>query len=63
MSVEDVVELLVSVIVSAVVSSVITEIRCRIHFACIDDMVKETLQHMKNACDEIISAIKSKTHC
>lgn len=56
-------ELLTTIIVSAVVSSVITEIRCRIHFDCIDDMVKETLQHMKNACDEIIAAIKSKTHC
>ena len=39
-------ELLTTIIVSAVVSSVITEVRCRIHFACIDDMVKETLQHM-----------------
>ena len=56
-------ELLTTIIVSAVVSSVITKIRCRIHFDCIDDMVKETLQHMKNACDEIIAAIKSKTHC
>lgn len=54
--------ILLSVIVSAVVSSVITEIRCRIHLDCIDDMVKETLQHMKNACDEIIATIKSQTH-
>ena len=56
-------ELLTTIIVSAVVSSVITEVRCWIHFACIDEMVKETLQQMKNACDEIISAIKSNTHC
>ncbi len=55
-------EVLLTVIVSTVVSSVITEIRCRIHFDCIDDMVKETLQHMKKACDEIKATVKARIH-
>ena len=54
--------ILLTIIVSAVVSAVITEIRCRIHFDCIDDMVKETLQHMKKACDEIKAAVKARIH-
>ena len=55
-------EILLTVIVSAIVSAVITEIRCRIHFDCIDDVVKETLQHMKNVCDEIKEMVKIRTH-
>lgn len=54
--------ILITIIVSAVVSSVITEIRCRIHFDCIDDMVKETLNHMKKSCDDIEKFIKDRTH-
>ncbi len=55
-------EVLLTSIVSAVVSAVIAEIRCRIHFDCIDDMVKETLQHMKKACEEIKDILKTRTH-
>lgn len=50
-------ELLISIIISAIVSSIITEIRCRIYFDAIDKIVMETLQRMREICDECIAKI------